>query len=92
MSVTTAFFVTESWLSPNISNGLLDPRSKFTIMQNDRSSGKDGGVCVFVHKSHTVAQVEFAGIYSELEIVVFDRCVTHCQSVYCVRTDHRTTI
>jgi len=41
--------ISESWLSPKIGNGLLDPKSLFQIYRKDRIDGY-GGVCIFVDK------------------------------------------
>ena len=65
-------FVTESWLSTKISNGLVDPENKYTVLRKDRSSAKGGGVCALIKNCHSVAPVQFADKYSQLEIVAFD--------------------
>ena len=65
-------FVTESWLSVNVSNGLIDPENKFTILRQDRISGKGGGVCALINKCHSVSRIQFADKYSVLEIIAFD--------------------
>jgi len=40
--------VTESWLTDDITDGLLDHRSMFTIIKHNRSHSKGGGVCVLI--------------------------------------------
>jgi len=42
--------LSESWLSPILSNGILDPKSLFNIYRKDRSDGY-GGACIFVSKN-----------------------------------------
>ena len=37
------FFVTESWLSETISDGMLDPENKFAIIRQDRIGLRGGG-------------------------------------------------
>ena len=41
-------FVTESWLKPDIPNGMLDPEHHYNVFRTDRSVHRGGGVCVFV--------------------------------------------
>jgi len=65
-------FVTESWLTSSLSNGLIDPHNKFTVLRGDRSSGRGGGVCALINKSISVAEVVFADRYSELELIALD--------------------
>lgn len=40
--------VTESWLNPDIPNGLLDPEHRYTVFRSDRTARRGGGVCIFV--------------------------------------------
>ena len=65
-------FVTESWLHPDFTNGCLDPESLFQILRKNRTVGRGGGVCVFVHKGLNVLQVDTNDMYNKLEIVIFD--------------------
>jgi len=65
-------FVTESWLSANVSNGLADPENNFTVLRQDRSSGKGGGVCALINKCRSVNRVQFADKYFVLEVIAFD--------------------
>ena len=41
-------FITESWLYPEVPNGLLDPKHEYSVFRNDRSKHRGGGVCVFI--------------------------------------------
>lgn len=36
-------FVTESWLNETISDGMLDPENKFTVIRQDRFGLRGGG-------------------------------------------------
>ena len=53
--------ISESWLSSIVVNGILDPRSKYTIYRRDRESKVGGGVCIFVsnviHSSGIVTDI-----------------------------------
>ena len=40
--------ITESFLHSGVCNGLLDPKSHYTIIRKDRLNGKGGGVCSLV--------------------------------------------
>jgi len=49
--------ITESWLTPDFTDGLLDPQHKFSIYRCDRIASRGGGVCVLVTrqlKSHNI--------------------------------------
>ena len=65
-------FITETWLSSNVSDGLLDPRSEFTIVRHDRSGGRGGGVCVIIKKSYTIIPFNISTSFDHLEVVGFD--------------------
>ena len=64
--------ITESWLHPAMSNGLLDPDFKYNIYRRDRSVSVGGGVCVFVIKSLSVSPVKVESKFDELELFCFD--------------------
>jgi len=59
--------VTESWLHPGITNGLLDPKRKFTVLRHDRSITTGGGVSASVGNSLQVVPVNLGNKYSILE-------------------------
>ena len=40
--------LTETWLVPDLSDGILDPRGHFNVFRNDRWDRVGGGVCIFV--------------------------------------------
>ena len=65
-------FITETWLTDDISNGLLDPHSEYTIIRTDRKSRKGGGVCVLINKKHNVIPVQLANEYADLELLAID--------------------
>jgi len=78
-------FITETWLSPNLPDGCLDPNSHYLLLRKDRASGHGGGVCVFVHKGLHVTPVELADTYNHLELLCFDLyCVTAKLRFFCV--------
>ena len=64
--------ITESWLTANVGNGLIDPDNRFIVLRGDRSSGRGGGVCVLIKRGIAVAEVAVSNDYSELEMVAFD--------------------
>ena len=47
-SAFDCFCITESWLHDEISNGLLDPKSMYTLIRCDSTISRGGGVCIFV--------------------------------------------
>jgi len=79
-------FVTESSLTADTNDGVLDQQCRYTIMRNDRINNRGGGVCVLISRSRTAAQVTFADIYSSLEIIAFDLLdVTPALGIFIVR-------
>ena len=42
--------ISESWLTSDMSAGLIDPKSKYTIYRCDRKNRDGGGVCILVSK------------------------------------------
>jgi len=64
--------VTESWLNADTCDGLLDPKSLYTVIRKDRVGCRGGGVCALVKRSHSVLPLSFHDKYSELEIVGLD--------------------
>src|SRR6478609_1475378 len=61
---------TESWLSFEFTNGLLDPKGLYNIFRFDRGNNQPyGGVCVFIRKSYSVCQLLCDEMYKDVEIV-----------------------
>ena len=65
-------FITETWLSANISSGLLDPMSTYNIFRKDRLNKKCGGVCVLVKNCWHVAHIPLCDTFSDLEILCLE--------------------
>ena len=61
-------FITETFLHSGISNGLLDPKHYYTIIRNDRSTDRGGGV-LFCKPEYSCVSPEQ---YTHLEILCFD--------------------
>jgi hypothetical protein len=55
-----AFDVTETWLTENITDSLLDPDMRCRIIRCDRNDHREGGVCVLVNKRFEVVEIPFA--------------------------------
>ena len=66
-----------SWLDSKLLNGLVDPRSLFTIYRCDRQSNNPtGGVCILVHSSINSCPVVFdVSHFKSEEIAVCNICV-----------------
>jgi len=59
----------ESWLSPNVTDGLLDPLGRFKIYRKDRLDGY-GGVVLFVSNLVKFAPIFLGGITDDnIELV-----------------------
>ena len=72
--------ITESWLHPDISNGLLDPDSRYSIIRHDRCISNGGGVCVFIRKPLVVIPVNFDTKHELLELICFDLVDKKCST------------
>jgi Reverse transcriptase (RNA-dependent DNA polymerase)/Endonuclease-reverse transcriptase len=59
----------ESWLSPRVTDGLLDPNGTFKIFRRDRSDGY-GGVCIFISNSIQSTSIDIShAVYADAELV-----------------------
>jgi len=56
----------------DICNGLLDPKSRYTIVRKDRVANRGGGVCAFVARKYAIVPVTMQDKYSDLELVGID--------------------
>ena len=66
-------FVTESWLTSSISDGVLDPQNRYNIFRHDRPDDfRGGGVCLFTNKSLKVSQLNTEHINSIIDIIGID--------------------
>jgi hypothetical protein len=63
--------ITETWLNEKITNGLIDPDSRYRVFR-DRNDHRGGGICVLVHKRFHVAEVPVIRNFPWLEIVCVD--------------------
>ena len=73
------FFVTETWLTRDVTNGMLDRHGAYHIYRADRNS-KGGGVAIFCHKSLRSSQINVDTVFSTLEVVNIQ--VVHGCSVF----------
>ena len=62
--------ITETWLTTDFADGLLDPEGKFAIYRKDRNDRDGGGVCILVHRSISSAPIDSNSIaYANVEII-----------------------
>jgi len=67
------YFITETWLTSDISTGMLDPLSKFTVIRNDRRSvNQGGGVAALVSRKFNIVVVDLDNEFDDLEIICLD--------------------
>jgi len=64
--------ITETWLSDNIPNSLIEPSNLYTVMRRDRPGSPHGGVCAFIRKPFSVTEVVLDSVYSNVELNCFD--------------------
>jgi len=65
-------FITETWLTDDVGNCLIDPHSEYTILRKDRKCCKGGGVCALINKKLNFIQVSLADKYADLELIAID--------------------
>ena len=65
-------FVTETWLNNDITDGLLDPDSKYEVMRNDRLQMSGGGVCAVVKKGLHTRQIGIKNRHESVELLCCD--------------------
>ena len=58
-SEQSLFFITESWLSADVTDQLLDPMERFSVVRCDRRDRVGGGVCAIIpkHFRYTVLNI-----------------------------------
>ena len=65
--------ITESWLSNEITDGLLDPNGEYSIFRKDRvGASGGGGVCAMVRKTLGAKQIDILSDDSPTELLCFD--------------------
>ena len=66
-------FITELWLSSDLSSGLLDPRSLYSVLHKDRSNARGGSVCALVQNAGLlIINIDTDPVYSDLELICLD--------------------
>ena len=68
--------ITETWLSHEITDALLDPDDCYNIIRCDRLGGRGGGVAVLVRHGFTAVPVDLCQDHSGTELICFD--LTDC--------------
>ena len=68
-------FITETWLCPEISSGLLDPHSCYYILRKDRCTSVGGGVAAFVNRRLVFSEVQVDKEFADVELLCFDTVV-----------------
>ena len=64
--------VTESWLTDDITDGMLDPEFKYHVLRCDRGTNRGGGVCAFIKRSFRIVSNTLVDFVDGLEIISFD--------------------
>jgi exonuclease III len=62
-------FITESWLTPDITNSMLDQHDVYDIYRCDRSEKTGGGVVILCRRSLQSCQIAIDNKFSDLEAV-----------------------
>ena len=65
-------FITESWLSDDFTDGLLDPNEQFTIFRKDRCEHSGGGVCVLIRRQLQAKRVNLSMLDLHVELLCVD--------------------
>jgi len=78
-SVYTMYFITESWLSDDISSGLIDPMQKYMVIRKDRGPARYGGVTTLVSRQYDSVIIDLAAEFNVLEVLCFDVICDGCK-------------
>lgn len=71
--------VTESWLTNQITDSLLDPNCQYNIYRNDRTDCPGGGVCAFISRQLPSIQIDLQIQNATLEMLCFDLPGSSCK-------------
>jgi len=66
-----AIMISESWLSIDTPDSMIDPLNKYCIVRRDRPA-LGGGVCAIVSKLHCIVTIDLSACYPDLEVCCFD--------------------
>ena len=78
-SVYTMYFITESWLSDDISSGLIDPMQKYMVIRKDRGPARYVGVAALVSRQYDSVIIDLAAEFNVLEVLCFDVICDGCK-------------
>ena len=67
----SVLFITESWLSESVTNGMLDNTGLYNIYRKDRPYKRGGGVIGLVTKDFNSYFIPLPSIYDSLELISF---------------------
>ena len=73
------FCVTETWLHSDVSCGLLDPQSEYSIIRRDRTGSSHGGVAAFIKRNLYFVEISVDTVYDSLELLCFDIYFFKCK-------------
>ena len=71
------FFISESWLTADVTDGMLDPDNKFTVLRCDRGTKNGGGVCVMISRDICCYKLEL----SQSDLICYRR--SECELICC---------
>ena len=75
-------FITETWLSHETPNSILDPQNYYNVVRHDRITGKGGGVCAFITQRYKYIESNFHDNKMLLNnMIVFDLFLSNVK--YC---------
>jgi hypothetical protein len=70
-------FLTETWLDQDIPISLLDPRTQYSVVRQDRRGRIDGGVCAFISRKFKYIEIPVSMCNRKSNILAFDLLSNH---------------
>jgi len=61
--------VTESWLDPSVTNGMIDPTGKYSVHRNDRQTRQGEGVLCLISKNWPSYTVPIPEKFKTIDII-----------------------
>jgi len=63
---------TETWLTNNITDGLIDLRANYRVIRRDRPNSRWDGVCILLSRYLDVIEIPIINYFPSLEIIFID--------------------
>ena len=89
-SPSKLFFISESWLTADVTDCMLDPDNEYTVFRCDRGIKNGGGVCVLISRDIRCYKLELS--QSDLILLQRSECELICCDVISGSTKYRVVM